>query len=120
MKPPKSDPSLDLFRDGLAILSVDGEFAGHIATEVGKFWGFSRLCGLQWDVRMVVVWADGTKTNLVEDYPPWSYVTEMKAGYLDWINGPVTARHQRYDVRFLPSDEARASRDRLGITLKDF
>ena len=117
---PKPDPSLDPFRGGLAVLSVDGEDAGHIATEVTTFWGLGRPFGLQWDVWLVVVWADGTKERAVQDYPPWAYVTEMKAGFLDWVDGPTEAHHQRYDIQFLSPEEGRTARDRLGIVLADF
>ncbi len=117
---PRPDPSLDPFRSGLAVLSVDGKLAGHIAAEVTTFWGPARLFGLQWNVWLVVVWADGTKERAVEEYPPWEYVAEMKAGFINWVDSPTAERNQRYDVRFLPPEEGRAARHHLGIVSADF
>lgn len=33
---------------------------------------------------LVVVYADGTRERSREDYPPWTYVTEMPDGYFVW------------------------------------
>lgn len=85
LRPPEPDPSLDVFRDGVAVLRREGQVAGHVATPVKTFWaplGFSRR--RQWWVWYIVVWADGAREQPGEDYPPWTAVREMQSGTFSW------------------------------------
>ncbi|MEE6296638.1 hypothetical protein [Georgenia wangjunii] len=69
---------------------------------------------------IVVVWADGVKEPSVEDHPPWTYVSEMRDGYLDWQDGANRERTGRYEIQWVPAELAQAERERLGIHLNDF
>lgn len=67
-------PELQVFKDGLLELRRDGVRAGHVATHLGWFRGlWGTIIGsttAQPCVWMVVVWPDGRKERLGEDYPP--------------------------------------------------
>jgi hypothetical protein len=67
-----------------------------------------------------VVWSDGTRERSFEDYPPWSYVKEIKRGYFDWTAPPGDPRVGVYKVEWLPSDQAQRVRQQLGIRPEDF
>ncbi|MFD1860706.1 hypothetical protein EHW97_11220 [Aeromicrobium camelliae] len=69
---------------------------------------------------IVVVWADGVKEFPIEDYPPWTYVAEMRSGYLDWNDGADPSRFGRYEVEWMPPQQAGDERARLGIRSSDF
>jgi hypothetical protein len=112
---PEPDPLVEPFRDGLGELRLNDELAGHVATSVGEFWSPGRPLRRQWWVWLVVVWADGTRERSREDYPPWTYVTEMTDGYFTWEESDV-----RYDFRWLPASEAQSQRDALGIKSEHF
>lgn len=118
VKPPDPDPSIEPFRGGVGVLTRDGEFAGHVATSVSEFWSPGRPRHRQWWVWLIVVWADRTRERSREDYPPWTYVAEMKDGYFAWEEGG--ARDGRYDFAWLPATEAQDQRERLGIKAEDF
>lgn len=120
LRAPAPDPMLDPFRDGTAVLRRDGRVAGHVATSVGSFWSPSRPLTRQWCVWFLVVWSDGTRERSVEDYPPWTYVKEMKRGVFDWVAGPGAPRAGVYEVEWLPLDRAREARERLKIGPADF
>lgn len=87
---------------------------------------FTTRGGRQPWVWLVVVWSDGTKEASVEDYAPWTYVAEMRAGYFEWMDGFGRVRGRkhryvgRYEIEWLPRDRALAERERLGVSLKDF
>jgi hypothetical protein len=66
-------------------------------------------------VWLVVVWDDGVKERAVEDYPPWTYVTEMRAGYFDWEGH----RAGHYGIEWVPPEPAPAERERLDIRPED-
>lgn len=66
------------------------------------------------------MWSDGTKEPAVEDYPPWTYVTEMRGGYIEWVSQGDPSRDGRYDIQWIPAELAAAERERLGICLSDF
>ena len=119
-RPPLPDPSLDPFRDGLAALTADGAVMGHIATSVEQIWSLGSPFRRQWIVRLVVVWSDGTKEQAAHDWAPWTYVTEMKQGFIEWRSGRDSPRQRRYDVSFLSPTDGLAERERLGITAADF
>jgi hypothetical protein len=110
------DPWIDQFRDGLATLRRDGEQVGHIATSVGHYWNPLRQ---PW-IWLVVRWGDGLKERAAEDHAPWTYVAEMRDGFIEWDGSPDAARNGRYDVEWLAPAIARAELDRLGIRPEDF
>lgn len=100
---PEFGPELEQFRDGLAVLRREGQPVGHVATSLGHFrTPFAPRTPEPW-VWLVVVWADGVKESAVEDYPPWSHVAEMRAGYLEWVGGVDPDRAGRYDLEWVPS-----------------
>ncbi len=113
LKQPKTDPSLAPFHDGVAELKHEGKVVGHIATSVSKFWSPFSPLSLNWWVWSVIVWADGTKEQKLEDYAPWSYVNEMKNGKLEW-HGTI------YSIEWLPPSKASAKREELGVHSEDF
>lgn len=108
------EPWLGQFRDGLAVLLRDGVPIGHVATSLSCY----RTLFMPWRQRpwvwAVIVWSDGTKEQALEDYEPWSYVAEMREGYFETLDG------ERFDIEWVPADQATAERERLGITLSDF
>lgn len=120
---PDFGPELERFHNGLAVLLRDGEAVGHVASSLGYF---TNRGGRQPWIWLVVVWSDGTKEDSVEDYAPWSYVAEMRAGYFDWPDGSgmMTGRKHghvgRYEIEWVPRDRALAERERLGVSLEDF
>lgn len=120
---PDFGPELERFHNGLAVLLRDGEPVGHVASSLGYF---TTRGGRQPWVWLVVVWSDGTKEDSVEDYAPWTYVAEMRAGYFEWTDGFGRVRGRkhryvgRYEIEWLPRDCALAERERLGVSLKDF
>ena len=58
-----------------------------------------------------------SKENLIEDYPPWSYVAEMRQGYVELV---ATSHDGTYEVEWIPAAEAAGVRAELGIRLSDF
>jgi hypothetical protein len=119
IKPPIPDPALDVFDGGVGVLTRDGELSGHVATSRSWFWSPFSPLRKQWRIWYIVIWADGSRERSAEDYPPWSAVIELSAGYLGWVSrDPV--RHGRYDFAWLDSDAAEATLERLGISPGDF
>ena len=110
---PIPDPALEPFDLGLAVLHLDGQVAGHVATTLGSFaTPFSRqMQPWVWDL---VIWADGTRKYSEEDYPPWTFVREIRDGYFD---GPGSVR---YEATWLAEPERTRFWDDLGISLDDF
>jgi hypothetical protein len=119
LKPPKPDPTLDPFRDGVAVLRRDGEIAGHVATTVGSFWApFAFTLRYQWSVWYIVVWADGQRERSEEDYPPWSVVAEMQSGRFVWDQDDP---HQgEYAIEWLPDTERDLVLAELGVASDHF
>lgn len=116
-KEPEPDPDIERFRDGLVALYRDGEHAGYVATSLSTFvTPFSRR--KQWWVWFVVVFSDGTRHNLIEDYPPWTYVRDMLDGYFDWEQS--TADEGPFSVEWMSPDEAQRLRAELNIKPEDF
>jgi hypothetical protein len=66
------------------------------------------------------MWVDGVKELSVEDYPPWTYVAEMREGYINWQDGERSDRFGRYEIEWVAPDEALRARDRIGIRPEDF
>lgn len=118
IKPPKPDPALEVFDEGVGVLSRNGEIAGHVATIRSWFWSPFSPLRRQWWVWYIVVWADGSRERSTEDYPPWSAVKEMQDGYLEWIS--TDAHRGRYDFHWLDGHAAGLVRERLKISAEDF
>ena len=119
LKPAKPDPALDPFRGGVAVLRRDGELAGHVATQVGTFWApFSFSRRRQWWVWFIVVWANGDREPLDEDYPPWTVVREMSSGTFSWEEDD--AHRGEYTVEWLPEEARQKALVALGIRPEDF
>jgi hypothetical protein len=119
LKPPVPDPDLDPLRGGVAELRRDGEVAGHVATQVGTFWSplsFSRR--RRWWVWYIVAWADGARERSEEDYPPWTVVSEIRAGTFTWDDG---GDHDgTYTVHWLPEPDRQRMLTALAIRPEDF
>jgi hypothetical protein len=111
------DPALDVFDGGCLTLWHDGEVAGHVATSLGTFWSPGRPFTIQQQVWLLVVWADGEREASIEEYPPWTVVTEIKAGIFRWDDAP---RSGTYSAAWLPEAEGEAKRTELGISSNDF
>jgi hypothetical protein len=113
-------PDFEPFRDGLMVLTQDGRALGHVATSLGHFRTPSAPLTPQPWIWLVVVWVDGVKERAVEDYPPWSYVAEIRQGYLEWLGTSRTDRAGRYQIEWVAPEQAHAERERLGIRPEDF
>lgn len=102
------------------VISQDGQRVGHVATSLAHFrTPFPPITPQPW-VWLVVVWADGVKERAVEDDPPWSDVAEIRQGYFEWLGSSRADRAGRYEIEWVPPEQARAERERLGIRLEDF
>jgi hypothetical protein len=116
----------------LGTLCVDGDLEGYLACVVGKM-AFPEKAPWLW---FVVVWADGTKENPMEDHRPrWWTVRELDAGRLEY-HGPSSHRETRFlgfrftsslpgpprvfDFVWLPAAEARQKWLELGLVDSDF
>lgn len=118
IKPPKPDPALEVFDDGVGVLSQNGEIAGHVFTSRSWFWSPSTPLRKQWWVWYIVVWVDASRERSEEDYPPWTTVKQMQGGYLEWVS--TDARQGRYDLQWLDEHAAGLVRERLKISATDF
>ncbi|MGQ0842740.1 MAG: hypothetical protein ACT4QF_01265 [Sporichthyaceae bacterium] len=105
------DPDLTPFDDGFAELRRDGGIRGRLRTTVGTFWSPSRPLSRRSWVWFDVVWSDGTRENPFEDYPPWTYVTEVLEGHFDWEG---TTHAGEYEVVWLEGDEQRRQGENWG------
>ncbi len=74
----RPDPALDVFRSGLAALSLEGRVVAYLATIVERVWW------RQERVWLLVTHLDGTHERIMEDYEPWTSVAEVRAGHLVW------------------------------------
>ncbi|WP_286929662.1 hypothetical protein [Aeromicrobium sp. UBA7512] len=106
-------PDLAVFDGGLAVLSRDGEFAGHVASEVWSFvTPFAPRTKQPW-VWFVIVWQSGEKETKIEEYPPWTYVAEMLDGFIE-LDG------DRYGIDWVAAELVPSERERIGIRPEDF
>lgn len=69
-------------------------------------------------VWMIVVWADGDREDPIEDYPPWSYVSEVRSGV--FVHEGPGPRRGEYVVEWLPADASEAQWASLGVRPEDF
>lgn len=111
--PPPPEPTLDPFEDGLAVLRLHGQVAGHVATTLGAFSTLFSRQQQPW-VWFIVVWADGTREHSEEDYRPWTFVREMQSGYFDGPDGV------RYEAEWLAEPERTHMWDALGLAHDQF
>ncbi len=119
IKPPEADSTIEPFRDGVGELIQDGAVVGHLAATLSEFWSpFSPLRN-QWWVWLVAVWPDGSRERSIEDYPPGSYVEQLRSGFIE-CDEWSPSRRGRYEVRWPSASEADAVRARLSITPADF
>jgi len=127
------DPQLRAYDHGVGTLKVDGVLKGHLASVVGEI-RFPWRSPWPW---FVIVWTDGSKENAFEDYGPlWYTVRELDSGMLDYYGPSVRferrglfGRRIRYsklgppcvfEFAWLPSDEAAAVWQELGLVDADF
>jgi hypothetical protein len=103
------DDSLEPFRASLAELRQNDAVVGHLATQVERFWG---LGGRQERVWLLITRSDGGRERIEEDYPPWTSVDELRAGFLRWS---VDAQELEFKVVWLQGDDARLAWQRYGI-----
>jgi hypothetical protein len=111
------DPALDVFDRGCLVLRRDGDVVGHVATSLGTFWSPARPLTIQQQVWLVLVWADGEREPIIEDYPPWSVVAEINDGVFTWDDGPHSGT---YSAAWLPEGQREAKWTELGLSSADF
>lgn len=125
------DPKLHAYDHGLGTLSVGGEIRGYLASVVGRMAFPDKE---PWP-RFRIIWLDGRKEPLFEDYGPgWWTVRELDVGTFEH-HGPSTVREPRilgrvfrfsvsgtpcvFDFTWLDRDEAAAKWDDIGLTDDD-
>ena len=118
LKAPDPDPGLEAFREMIAVLRRDGEVAGHVASTVSTFWSPAKPLSRQWWVWFVVVWSDGDRERAFEDYPPWTFVSELQSGTFVWDE--EGAHKGTYSARLLAGEEEEFTRAALNIRPEDF
>lgn len=78
------DPSLDLFRDAVWGLSLNGEAKGWVTASVSPMRSFPLFWVKQERMWTQVHWSDGEHDYLEEDYgPDWPVAADLRAGHLD-------------------------------------
>ena len=83
---PPPDPGLDVFRNAVATLTLDGVVVGYVASRVSTFWGLGRPTGLQECLWLYFHHLDDPDGNAErrhlweEDYPPWALRPELESG----------------------------------------
>lgn len=110
---PRPDPALDQFRQGIAGLFDEDTLVGHVATVVEPFWGLGAPVRIQERVWLLVTWIDGRREQLLEDYPPWTSVTELREGHFVW---PDPRGDIDFTTRWLTGAEQQQAWQRWGIT----
>ena len=94
------DETLDRFRQGIAELRHDDSVVGHLATQVECFLGLGGRLERVW---LLITWADGRRERIEEDYPPWTSVEELRAGFL---RRSVDGRQVQFEAVWLYSERA--------------
>jgi len=105
-----ADPALDVFREGIAALFLNGVLAGHVATIVEPMWAPFRRQERVW---LLVTWANGRRDRIGEDYEPWTYVRELRDDHLVW---PSDEGEVDFEARWLEGQERETAWHRFGIT----
>ncbi|MDR4532806.1 hypothetical protein [Glutamicibacter sp. PS] len=108
------DPRLDVSRDAVWELSLDGRARGWLTTSVGIMRTFPFLNEKQEQMWSQVHWLDGDDGYLEEDYgPEWYAVEELLAGYF------LTSEPGSFeDTKFTAIPITGSKRDRLWELLK--
>lgn len=108
------DPNLDVFREAVWELSLNGESVGWLTTAVLPMRSFPFMWLKQEQMWTQVHWLDGTHEYLEEDYgPEWPVAKELRNGSL------VTADPRTHqDVTFEATAVTGLDRDRLGAQLE--
>jgi hypothetical protein len=126
------DPELRAYDHGVGVLTIAGEVRGYLASVVWRM-TFPPRALWPW---FVVVWPDGKKERVFEDYGPgWWTVRELDAGFFDH-HGPSSWNEKRFlglrlrssmpgppllfDFGRLSADEAARKWRELGLTDADF
>lgn len=105
-------PDLDLFRDAVASVHLDGSHVGYLATKVEAMRS-GLLLRRGERVWLLLTRLDGT-LDIQEDYPPWTYVLELRDGHVNWSwtqGGPDAD----YEVRWLSGSEREEAWTQYGI-----
>ena len=103
------DPRLDVFRDAVWELTIDGEIKGWLTTSVGVMRSFPFFWDKQEQMWSQVHWLDGKHEYLEEDYgPEWHAVEELLGGHFV-TDDPQTNR----ETSFAASPVTGTERDRL-------
>ena len=103
------DPRLDVFRDAVWELTIDGEIKGWLTTSVGVMRSFPFFWDKQEQMWSQVHWLDGKHEYLEEDYgPEWYAVEELLGGHFV-TEDPQTIR----ETSFAASPVTGTERDRL-------
>lgn len=114
------DPELEPFRDGMAVLRSDnGEVAGYLWTTLDEFWSPGRPLTWQQCVWYEVIWADGRRERVEEDYPPWTLVDEVRQGRVELEVGGEAATAATYTAEWLEGDARDKVRETYRIRDKD-
>jgi hypothetical protein len=106
-----ADPTLDAFRDAVASLHDDDVHVGYLATKVESMRG-GLLLRRQERVWLLLTRLDGGHHPIQEDYAPWTYVSELREGRINWAS---TDGHAEYKVRWLTGDQRLQAWGRYGI-----
>lgn len=109
----RPDPVLDQFRQGVAALVDQDTVVGHVATLVESFWSPSHPFRMQERVWLRVTWIDGRREELLEDYPPWTSVADLREGHFVWpdLHGDID-----FKTRWLTGADQQQAWRQWGIT----
>jgi hypothetical protein len=105
------DPALDDFRQGVAALFQGGVCVAHVATLVEAMRTPFRRKERVW---LLLTHLDGSRERIKEDYPPWTYVSELQQGRLVWEAGGPDGTTV-YDASWLEGDAREPAWELWGI-----
>ncbi|UTT40647.1 hypothetical protein NMP99_05000 [Glutamicibacter mishrai] len=92
------DPELDIFRDSVWELTLDGQVRGWLTTSVSIMRSFPFLWEKQECLWWQTHWADGQHDLVEEDYGPgWYTVIELRDGYV-LVDDPKTQAEARFEA----------------------